>query len=325
MLIFTLIGCNRFSKSEEATQKSSEEETEENKKTKSLDDLGFAETDMFSHSPTMFENLLNATSHVVEARFIKRSTFCREENTSLVYLEYMYEFEVVKCLRGDNVPVRLFLPDKFRSTYKSNILNDTGYLGYEEGKNYLLLLRNTHSEISFSFDFVDNTLILPISDDGNIDSAESLLFQSPLEQSIKTDEAKQALEDGNLLTYILNAVKDNPEVIKNRDFIESDDFFEIYDATSYVALVHIEEPRELPRNTVGYDYGKEYSCEVLTWIKGEAEDETIEITLPLSKIEKTGNYVLLLAPKDHGNVRKWYLSGYQSVYSEDEVAEFLKN
>jgi len=322
LLLFTLIGCNRFSKSEEATQNSGEEETEGTKKPKSLDDLRFVETDMFSHSPTMFENLINATTHVVVAKFIKRSTFCREENASFAYLEYMYKFEVVKCLRGNSVPVKLFLPDKFRYKYKSNILNDTGYLGYEEGKNYLLLLRNTHSEISFSFDFVDNTLILPIDDNGKIDSGESLLFQTQLEQSIRTDEAKQALEDGNLLTYILNAVKDNAEVIKYRDFIESDDFFEIYDATSYVAIVHIEEPREYPRISVDYDYGKAYSCEVLTWIKGDAGDETINIKLPLSKIEKTGKYVLLLTKKENFDI--WHLSGYQSVYSEDEVSEILK-
>ena len=98
LLIFTLSGCNRFLKNEETESHKETNEEEGTKATKSLDDMRYVAEFIHDETPSL-EKCITSVTHVVEAKFIKRTTFCREENNyRSAYLQYMYEFEVAEQL-----------------------------------------------------------------------------------------------------------------------------------------------------------------------------------------------------------------------------------
>jgi len=314
VLAFNFLGCNNLFENKATEQTNQSTETEEAKETKGLEGLGHRKIAV-NHREQVFEKYLSSIMYIAEVNFVGKTVYCRERYENDKYLADLYEFEVIKSLRGD-------LPNKLIVASGEPGNGIPRYdLEYKEGQRYLLLLSEYYTRTNRRIDFCPESLIIPLDNSGNPDMASSLIYEEPFERYVESEKIKTAIKNGTFVDYLLDATKDNPTHDQASGFIDDANFENMYNLAEYAVIVRIVEPRERPRPE-NFDYAKNYSCEVLTCLKGEINYDYIYVPLPISKVEKSGLYVLLVEPLGSADSSSWILAGYQSVAPLNDLTRY---
>ena len=232
-----------------------------------------------------FEDYLETVTDLVEGRFVSST-----QEGALIYCI----FEAVNDLRGNGlngtVTVRYKPADctfadangEF-STYDAKFIAGTTYL--------LPLIRATSVYIDgYSYYFSADSLIIPVQDYEQ--SAE--LYGTPLRGHIKTQEAMEAFDNGELAGYILETIRDNPRVF-GTPYTESTDIAEIVGFSDHVLKVtvgvKIQDGDSGDRTT--------YKCRIDEVLKGDiGPDLEPWVVFPAGKAEQGGTYIVAVCEVD---------------------------
>lgn len=303
ILLFLSVGCNSQEQPSENVKEPEHTIKSKETETKSYDNTPYSQVNRGWQDVgyNKFETLLTQVNDIVKATYlgtVKKSP------------DYFHDFEVKEIIRGscEKELITVFAqPMEYGFGWYTGKLPVTSYdtvdINYEEGKDYLLLLRR--SQLAYCdddiLDSVDDSIVLPLNETGVVEAAKCKMYNTDLALHLRDDETKQALTDGTFIDRVLTLTKDNPTVAYNAISTETDPVA-ILNEAEYVLVIKVG--KKLNDDMSPYYVG-EYYFENLDVLKGNYEDSTVE--LPTEKVETGKTY--LIALNEHGN-----LSGRNSIY-----------
>ena len=329
LLVFTLASCDELYK--KANKTNAQKTTQSDTKKPSQPDERKVLNQMYGHaledSKLVFsEDVLSHVTDVVEAEYKGRHTkyykHGKREDSNVLNYNYLYEFDVTYKLRGNNIDKTIYVfvdPCEYSIT-GSNYFDGLGYSTYEtsykEGQCYLLLLKRTKNEFfkDDMFEFAEESLYLPIREDGILNLEEATMYGDRLDESIYEEDIKKAISNGSFLDKILEAVNDNP-LIKDKRHLQTDNGIEAVLQSPYVYEVEILSIQEK-----SYYYGTA-RCKVISKLKGDfgETEKTIDINLPISEVSVGKRYIIAFFE----NYKRANLSSNNSIFANHEKEDVM--
>ncbi len=262
------------------------------------------------------DDLLAYTTDVIKAKFVGLAF---DESND----QWFFEFETIENLRGLNNEKTFLVADNIMDYgYRDPDDRPVSSSHYQQGENYLLLLRRSTSVYSSNeviLSFVCQYLVVPLDDDNKayLKPGESFLWGVYLGDHIKSEEIVKAFENRKFEEYLLKEIEANPLMIGG-DYIKSTDMTEILRKSDYVIEVvieHIDDSPSSPKDRVICD------CKVLSELKGEVDCETPLVVFPQGKYAEGDRYIVAVSPVDSDSFFK--MSSLNSVYLIDQKDEII--
>ena len=232
---------------------------------------------------------------------------------------YLYDFEVKEVIKGtckkELITVWATAVEYSFGWYDDKIPvlgYDTLAINYEVGKDYLLLLTRSPNEYmeKDGLRSVDDSLIIPLNENGTIDLENCKLYNTDLMLHIRDSETEEALKNGIFVERLLELTKDNPPVDLEIDTPYKDPGTTMNEA-DYVWIIKVEKDLEDP--ILPY-YVAQYGCNIINKLKGDHSSDTVTIHLPTEKVEVGKTYVVAL-DSDHYLSSRYSLFEYSVDYS----------
>lgn len=257
--------------------------------TRSLHDIGY----MF------FEDKFNDITDIVKAKFI---------GTVKVNDMYFFDFEIKKSVKGnfDSKEISIYLsPMRYflGGGYPEGAPHVGGYstygIPYEVGSDYLLLLERTSTSFSQKdfLCFAHDSLLIPLDSEENPDISKSRMYEMEFLPNIREASAKEKIQNGGLIEYILEGTKNNSNVKNISENMNGTDVLSLYDSAVHVIIV---EPKSIIRPQFSYYsyFGNARSVNITKVIKGDIDAESFERNITLPTEMKDGEPYLIMLDKN---------------------------
>lgn len=304
VVLLLSVGCNNQSDPTEPPQ--TEQPTEEKQTEPKVYDnspySGGMKNGWMDWGYNEFEAFLPRVSDIVKATFV--GTVKKDAN-------YLYDFEVKSVIKGtcQKELITVFVqPLEYDFGWYTGKIPTTHFETYEidylVGKDYLLLL--SRKQIAYLDEDlltpIENSLVIPLDESGNIKSEDCKLYDTDLALHLKDSETATALQNGTFIDKVLELTKDNSDVYYDSISKETDPAAVLSEAE---CVMTIKVGKKLNNFDYPYYVG-EYYFEVVENFKGNYDETTID--LPAEKVEAGKVYTVALNEKGK-------LSGRNSIFS----------
>ena len=308
VILLLSVGCN----TQEPLNESQSEQPTEEKKTepKVYDNTPYSENEVLiieDGGYNQIEYLLGNVTDIVKATYV--GTIKKHPN-------YLHDFEVKEVVKGNcekTIVTILATPQTISPGWANTPVKSYSSveIEYETGKDYLLLLKRRQSihKDEEILSPIEDTLILPLKESGNLDLEKCKMYNTDLMLHLKDTETEQALKNGTFIERLLELTKNNPTVYNAIDKTDKEPIVTMNEADC-VWVVKVE--RKIEDLLLPY-YVSEYYCKVTKTLKGEEKEELI-IQLPTEEVEIGKSYII--ATQKNGN--SYYLSSHNSLFEYSE-------
>jgi len=218
-----------------------------------------------------FEDYLGKVTHAVRATYVTT----RQDSE-----EYLHEFKVVECMKGDYNDSLLYLYT--RPAWYDNHDNYTNVVEYEVGVDYLLLLSAFEPQFTpiviFKTPYVH--IYIPYDEIGNVDTANWEMCNLDLFSVMEDEELIAAARNGEFIGAVLDRIPDSLDY--NFEFAKSNDYENILKESQYVLTVQIKKylVKHLYWALKPYN-ATFYLCDVVEIIGGEYTGNAQEVRIAL--------------------------------------------
>ena len=289
----------------------------------------------------LFEELLNNAFSIDEViTDVIKATYIDTEKAGGCYY---HRFEVFENIRGLGVNTLMTVRSKSekRAFYDSDLeVFDTSEIGYEKGETYLLLLKRSYTVADGveRFRAVDDSLILPLNDEGKIDAENAKIYGDRLLSHVFDISLRKALLEGTFEEYILEAIKENVFIFSyETETIDSD-----LEATllyaPYVLEIMLTDVDRI-NDRIPNDFNDIRLCSgKITKVYKAVEDvvtvdDEVTINLHIDRIEKNKKYIFAVFEisyyyDDYSSRHYFQLVNGNAMFDvseEENIKEILKS
>lgn len=243
-----------------------------------------------------FEESLARASHIVLARYTG------EKITEKHYIDL--KFVSLDIVKGKTIEKEFYVRLLNYQTYVSD--GGGSYLPtsakYDEGKEYLLVLQAENSVYIKEACYLSMNNIIIIPEEKATIYNGSQIF----------NHSENYKEGEDIIDYVTKYVEKNPDLSEQgAEYIVSDDLTEIASESPYIVVITPTEYKG------GSDYNETewYWCRVDSILKGQINDEIIEIVFSKNTVEIGKQYVVMMDLPDETSVF-YILSSKNSLYLE---------
>lgn len=229
------------------------------------------------------DNIYRATD-IIKGKYV---------TTKQLYPNYIHIFEVTDIVRGIETENIIYVRGKAEGLDG----HSTHEIDYTKDKEYLLLLVRTAGTYT-PYDVlrsVHDSLIIPLNDRGEPDIANSRFCCFDLSTGIQDAGIKNAINSGNFLEYILEAIKYNPSIYNEENRKVPDMMESIQKADIVIKAVIWSEG-------IIEEYDRQYyTVRIENTLKGDFEiARLVTIELPTRLKAKVGDTFILAGTTSNG-------------------------
>ena len=293
VVLLLSVGCNQQEPSSPTEQPTEEKQTEP----KVYDNSPYESANIGweGWGYTYIEYLLKNATDVVKATYV--GTVKKPPNY------YFHDFEVKEVFKGgcENGLLTVFASSQYYSFggYEETppvLSYETSNINYEIEKDYLLLLCRSQNVFMYEdrIESIDDSLVIPFDQNGNINAEGCKLYGIDLRLSIRDKETSDALENGNFVDRVLELTKYNPQILNKIDTTEKS-LETIINEADYAMVI---KPEEKIEDAFEPYWCSKYSCKIIDLLKGTDLEKTagsdIRIKLPTERIELGKTYLVAI-------------------------------
>ena len=252
---------------------------------------------------------------------------CQQNVTDVVCAEYLdaektysgdsqYRFRLKTWYRGGTseeiicvryTEANFYLEDEKGGSYS------TYHSPFQKGESYLLLLMESATPFLKTniWSIGGSSIVIPMND-----IKQASVYGRPLGESMTAFEMTEETTTTELIEYVLELTKDNPDV-KGQDFILSEDPSVVISESEYVLMIRVDEVGIVPTS----NDRKACRCTVLEVLKGDTDiTEQVHYLLPVDRAQ-VGNEWIVALTKRGGS---FTISSRNSVYNVSEREQIME-
>lgn len=252
---------------------------------------------LYTHSTCdYFEEFLKNTTHIVKAKFLEAIEI-KDQN--------VFNFEILDVIKGelsDETISVIYTPSQYDGCV-GNIdgveFFSTYTVGYEAGKDYLLLLKRVSTayldkDVLYFID--QGSLVIPLDEAGAPDISSAQMYHIDLVRCIKDESLKAAISEGKFLEKILELTEKNPIVFNSYgELLDETNATSIISSAENVFIIELKSQNtKYAGHTDVRFFEANYIFDVVETSKGSAKKLNGNITLPIDKVEVGKKYLVAL-------------------------------